>query len=148
MVRLCFFSFTHILAMLAILCSGTASAQDDNDIKDKVFIELNTVQTNAETCTLTFHIINGHAQELSKVIYETVLFDQSNQVNRLTLFDFGTLPAGRPRVRQFVIQGARCQDLGRVLINGAHECVGDGLEGDACISGLELRTRTPIEVAG
>lgn len=142
------FGFAAITAVFACLIVEQASAQDETEIKDSVFIELNAVKTNAEACTFTFQVINGHAQDLTQAIYEAVLFDQDGQVNRLTLFDFGALPSGRPRVRQFVLQGARCQDLSRVLINGAHECAGAGLAEDACISGLKLSTRTDIEVAG
>ena len=134
--------------LLAPLLSAPVFAQDEAEFKDKVLLELNSVQTNAEACTFTFQIINGHAEDIAKAVYETVLFDTEGTVDRLTLFDFGTLPAGRPRVRQFSIQGTRCEDLSRVLINGAHACESDGLGRDACESGLELNTRTSIEVAG
>ena len=73
-----------------------------------------------------------------------MLFDTSGQVDRLTLFDFGTLPAGRPRVRQFTVSGITCEGLGQILINGAHTCDAASLDDNACEAGLILmRTWVP-----
>ena len=113
-----------------------------------VSIELNAVKANETSCTLTFLALNGHAGQIDKVVYETVLFDTGGQVDRLTLFDFGTLPPGRPRVRQFSVAGVACDGLGQVLINGAHTCDAADLADDACEAGLILNTRTKIEVIG
>ena len=75
---------------------------------------------------------------------ETVLIDTAGRVERLTLFEFGALPDGVPRVRQFDIPGLACESLGRVLINGVSDCSA----GAACAEGLELTTRTDVEVIG
>lgn len=121
---------------------------DDTSIKDRVFLELNAVRSTEEACTFTFQVVNGHGSQITKAIYEAVLFDDKGQVDRLTLFDFGALPPGRPRVRQFAVQGVSCDGLGRLLINGAQTCDSDGLAPEACEADLELNTRTEIEVVG
>ena len=69
-------------------------------------------------------------------------------VERLTLFDFGGLPAARPRVRQFLIPDLDCASLSRVLINGAETCTGENLPQDACTRDLDLRSRTDMELVG
>lgn len=124
-----------------------APAQAD-EATASVSIELNAVKPSEGGCTLTFLARNGHASPIDKVVYETVLFDTSGQVDRLTLFDFGTLPADRPRVRQFTVSGIACEGLGQILINGAHTCDATDLDESACESGLILNTRTEIEVIG
>ncbi len=136
----------------AVLTAGltfatSAWAQDD-EVGEAVLIELNAVKSNEASCTLSFLALNGHPGPIEKVVYETVLFDASGQVDRLTLFDFGTLPPGRPRVRQFTLQGLMCDGLGKVLINGAHTCEAPGLPANACEADLILDTRTQIEVIG
>ncbi|WP_246252339.1 hypothetical protein [Parasulfitobacter algicola] len=83
-----------------------------------------------------------------KVVYEAVLFDKNGQVNRLTLFDFGSLPSQRPRVRQFAVPQMTCENLGRVLFNGASTCVGDGLDETLCDNGFLPSSRIDIEVLG
>lgn len=134
---------TVMAACLALASVGAVSAQD---AEPHLNVELNAAQQQDQGCKLSFLITNGHAEDITKAIFETVIFDAEGQVNRLTLFDFGTLPAGRPRVRQFVIPGAACDSIGQVLFNGANTC--DGAGPDACTKGLTLGSRTDIEVTG
>ncbi|WP_338550915.1 hypothetical protein [Roseovarius phycicola] len=136
-------------AMLAAgLTLATGALAQDDELGEAVLIELNAVKSNEASCTLTFLALNGHPAPINKVVYETVLFDASGQVDRLTLFDFGTLPPGRPRVRQFTLQGLTCEGVGKVLINGAHTCDAPDLDAAACEAGLIVDTRTNIEVIG
>lgn len=131
---------------LSVATPGLAS--DELDVGDHISVELNAHKTTETACTLTFMLINGHAAQIDKLVYETVLFDAGGQVDRLTLFDFGTLPHGRPRVRQFSVPGVTCEGLGKVLINGASTCDGADLPIGACEANLTLSTRTEIEVQG
>ena len=85
---------------------------------------------------------------VDKIIYEAVLFDTEGQVDRLTLFDFGTLPPARPRVRQFVVPQTTCEGLGRILFNGANACETGGSASGICDTGLLPTSRTSIEVLG
>ena len=68
-----------------------------------------------------------------------------------------TPPAGRPRVRQFVVPQAACDGLGQVLFNGAQTCEQPATANPAdtpaaalaaCDGALRLSTRTQIEVTG
>ena len=138
-----------ILASLLVATVGVAQADAEGEARgEAVVIELNTVKSNEGGCTLTFMVTNGHSHPIEKAVYETVLFDSAGQVDRLTLFDFGTLPAGRPRVRQFSVSSLACDELSRLLINGAHTCEAPDLADGACTAGLILETRTGIEVIG
>lgn len=138
----------RLFALATALLTGTTALAQDTDIGENVMIELNAVKPGDTACTLTFLVINGHPTQIEKAVYETVLFNAEGQVDRLTLFDFGTLPPGRPRVRQFSVPGLTCDNLGRVLINGAHACTAPGLDDKACATGLEVDSRTEIEVIG
>ncbi|MEL6467623.1 MAG: hypothetical protein AAFQ58_21875 [Pseudomonadota bacterium] len=123
-------------------------AADEVDLTGKVAIELNTVSDGEGSCTLTFMVTNGHSVGIDKLVFETVLFDANGAVDRLTLFDFGALPVGRPRVRQFAVPNLACGGLGRVLFNGLHTCEATGLEASACADGLVPTSRVEIEVLG
>jgi hypothetical protein len=136
------------VALGAGLCFATGAVAQDAGAGAAVAIELNAVKSNEGSCTLSFLVTNGHAGPIEKAVYETVLFDSAGQVERLTLFDFGALPSGRPRVRQFTITGVTCDGLSRVLINGANTCQAPDLAANACEAGLILGTRTGIEVIG
>lgn len=135
-----------ITAVLGLL--GTQTFAGETNLTGKIAIELNAVQTTDDACTLTFMITNGFEGSIDQLVYETVLFDTSGQVNRLTLFDFGALPPARPRVRQFAVPQITCGQLGRVLFNGANTCEGAGLVPDQCSAALVPTSRLKIEVLG
>ncbi|WP_102108370.1 hypothetical protein [Oceaniglobus roseus] len=131
---------------LCIALATTATAQDA--VEPHVSIELNALEAVDADCRISFVIRNGLASDISQAVYEVVLFDTAGRVERLTLFDFGTLPAARPRVRQFLVPGLACPTLGRMLVNGAETCDGAELPHDACTAGLDLLSRTDVEVLG
>lgn len=135
------------LAMALALLIGTAAGAQDSQ-GAHLSIELNALEPVEDACRISFLIQNGHPADIDSAVFEAVLFDAAGRVDRLTLFDFGALPAARPRVRQFVVPGLACPSLGRLLINGAQSCTGAGLPADACVRGLELRSKTDVEVLG
>lgn len=136
-----------LFATILTLVTSPLFAQE-TDLAGKISVELNAAQTTENSCTLSFLVINGLDKQIEKAVYETVLFNKDGQVDRLTLFDFGTLPPARPRVRQFALPHMSCDQLGRVLFNGASTCEGAGLDDGICGSGILPSSRTDIEVLG
>lgn len=126
---------------------ATPLSAQETDLEGHIGVELNAAETQEDSCKLTFVITNGLGKDVAAV-YETVLFKKDGQVDRLTLLDFGTLPFGRPRVRQFDVPNLHCENLGRVLFNGAHACTGDGIDASACETGLKPTTLTLVEMLG
>ncbi|WP_233270333.1 hypothetical protein [Chachezhania sediminis] len=106
-----------------------------------ITLELSAAQDRERSCLLSFLAQNGMSADIDSAVYEVVLFDASGAVSQLTLLDFETLPAGRPRVRQFAFPGKGCGDISRILINGAETCTGDGVDAGACTDGLDLNSR-------
>ena len=134
------------ISMCALAFLASPVSAQETDIAGKIALELNAEQTTDGACTLTFLITSGLTQPIDKVVYETVLFDTSGQVNRLTLFDFGALPPARPRVRQFAVPQLTCDQLGRVLFNGANTCEGEGLAADICDTGFAPTLHSCIDI--
>lgn len=134
---------TLCLAFCAISVAAQAAAEDG-----VLRVELNTAETTDTACRLSFLIENTHGTDITQAVYETVLFNADGAVNQLTLFDFGTLPTGRPRVRQFEVPGLACTDLSRLLINGASTCEAGELGADICTTTLSLSSRTSIALLG
>jgi len=131
-----------LCALACLVAAAPAPAQEET--APRLSLELNRVDALDGACRLTFMAENGLGADLDALSLETVLIDTEGRVERLTLFDFGALPAGIPRVRQFDIEGLACDSLGRVLINGVSDC--GGVEG--CGDALEFGTRTDVEVIG
>lgn len=134
--------------LCAVLAAALATPAFSEAPAPALGLELNTVSEAEGACRLTFLAENALGTDLDALVIEAVLFTTQGTVDRLTLFDFGALPAGRPRVRQFDLGGLSCDALGQVLVNGATECAGAGLAPGACIEALRLSTRTGVEVAG
>lgn len=127
--------------------AGVAVAQETPK-QDGLQIELNAAADVDGACRISFLVENRLGADLSETVFETVLFDADGAVERLTLFDMRDLPAGRPRVRQFQIEGIACTGIQRILFNGAQTCKGEGLDRGACMDGLGLTSRTEIELLG
>ena len=139
--------------MAAVAGIFPASAAEGTSGSASLGIELNSVAQEGAACRLVFVVENGMGVDLSAAVFETVLFDRDGRVVTLTLFDFGALPAGRTRVRQFDLAGTTCDDLGRLLLNGANACAADGdawaaITPESCAAALRWSSRTAIEVLG
>ncbi len=132
--------FAAILAALFFASVGTAQEAPEPSLT----VELNRIDQIEGACRLTFMVENAMGRDLDALAVEVVLFDPQGVVERLTLFEFGALPAGVPRVRQFDVPGLSCDGLGRVLVNGVAECPGDL----PCAAALEPSSRTDVEVIG
>ncbi len=134
--------WTGVAALAGVLLVTPAAAQTDVGLT--LGIELNRVDQIEAACRFTFLAENGMGTDLPALTVETVIIDVEGVVDRLTLFEFGGLPAGTPRVRQFDVPGLDCAQVGRVLINGVSDC--GGVEG--CAPALALSSRTGIELLG
>ena len=130
------------LSFLVLAASPPAGIAED--AAPALSLELNRIDPLEDACRLTFMAENGLGADLQGLALETVLIDTDGLVERLTLFEFGALPEGIPRVRQFDLPGLSCEALGRVLINGVAECGGTV----DCAGALKLGTRTEVEVIG
>lgn len=139
---------TPILWVAPLLVAAQVATAQEADISGRVSVELNASETLEQSCKLTFLITNGLVGAINRIVYEAVLFDPEGQVDRLTLFDFGALPVARPRVRQFVVPEVTCEELDRVIFNGADTCEGDGMAPDICETALLPSSRIGIEVLG
>lgn len=131
-----------VSAVVSVFVSSAAYAEST------LSIEVNTAQSVDNGCNLSFLIQNGMDLDLSSAIFETVILDTSGHVSQLSLFDLGTLPANRTRVRQFVMSGTQCDAIGHILFNGATACEGQDLTPQVCDKALSLTSRTHIEVSG
>ena len=85
---------------------------------------------------------------LDKAAFEVVLFDTEGLVERMTVFDFREVPGGKTKVRQFDLPGIDCGSVGSVLVNGAANCDGEGVEPGACMEGLKTRSQSGVEIEG
>lgn len=109
-----------------------------------IHLELNGAEASPAGCRLTFLIRNDLGAALERAAFEIVLFNGAGLVERLAVLDFKELPPGKTKVRQFDIPGADCARIGRVLVNDAVACEGEGVEAGACLRGLVTETKSTV----
>lgn len=132
-------------ALFLAVLAGPGVAQDSAPAG--LGIALNRLDKQGEACRLTFVADNAFAP-LDALVLETVMFDRAGQVAALTLFDFGTLPQDRRRVRQFDVAGLDCADLAQVLVNGVADCAGGDADAAGCAAALRVSSDLDdVEVA-
>ncbi|WP_339692270.1 hypothetical protein [Celeribacter baekdonensis] len=124
----------RLIPMTCALClsAGVAVAFD------APVVELNTATAAQDACRLTFTVTAPAG--LSALETQTVLFDQAGGVRAFTLFDFGTVPEGGLRVRQFDIPQTRCDDVGMILFNSVETCT--TFAGNACGGDISFTSRS------
>lgn len=136
------------MSLACVLALSGPALSNDKAPAPHLSLELNAMQQLEGTCRIVFLAENRLGTDLDALSYETVLINTEGVVDRLTLFDFQSLPEGRMRVRQFDLENAQCAGIGQVLINGAAACKGEGLAGGECIDKLTVSTKTDTEIAG
>ncbi|WP_306051226.1 hypothetical protein [Oceaniradius stylonematis] len=136
-----------LLQAVVLAVAGPASAEGQTP-DPSLSIEINKAEQLEATCRLVFMTHNGLGTDLAELSLETVLFDTEGGVERFTLFDFRDVPAGKMRVRQFDLPDTQCSNIGKVLINGASACTGEGLTGGECIEHLDATSRIDMEISG
>jgi len=133
---------------LTLLFPGLAAGEETKSEAPELSLELNAADLVGETCRLTFLLHNNLEVDVEQFTVETVFFSDKGQVVLLTLFDFGALPIGRPRVRQFQIPNVSCSGLSMVLVNGTDTCAGEGLSPAICERSMSVSSRTDIALEG
>ncbi|WP_282152209.1 hypothetical protein [Ruegeria atlantica] len=143
-----FFLRPALAAFCVSALPAVAIAQSEVAASEGLQIELNTVQDVENACRLTFVVENQTGTAIDEASFETVIFDASGSVVRLSLFNFRDLPTERPRVRQFDLPGMACSSVGKALINGTNACKVAGADSSICEDGLKLQSRTDVELIG
>lgn len=138
---------TLLLSAMLSAAAVTNGAAQDAAAKG-LEVELNGLAASQKGCVFTFVAVNGLAQDISKVSFEFVIFNEKGTVERLALLDFRDLPAGKSKVRQFDVPGIKCETVKNLLINDAPVCEGEGIEKSRCIDGIVTRSKATAGLEG
>lgn len=137
--------FPSLLAV-PLACLALASPAGAQDKQAPLALELNAASTEGEACKLTFVATNRSATALARADYELAIFDAQGIISSLTVLQFGPLAGGKTRVLQFNLPGLPCEEMTRIVVNGAPSCLdAAGGASDTCMSGLETSSRSAIQ---
>ena len=121
------------------LSPGTVSAAS-------LSIELNKVESRAESCTATVLIANRLGKTLDRFRLDIVLFDSDGVIFERLLIDLAPLPYDRTTVASFPLLAAKCSDISRILIKDVPACRPEGGGSVDCLSALVGNTRATIQI--
>ncbi len=138
----------QMFALCAALVAAGPAMPQEHQPDPILHIELNSISDIGGACRLSFLVESTFSVELENLVVETVVFTKGQEVERLTLFDFQSVPSARPRVRQFDLSDLPCANFGAILINGFETCEGKDIDASQCQDALRLDSRTEIEVLG
>lgn len=142
------FCATAALAVLFLvhpaIAQGTSSAPATPKAGHGFSIELNRATPTDSGCRLGFVTKNDLGSDLTKAAFEIVLFNPDGLIERLLVLDFGAMPQGRTKVREFNLSGSSCETIDRVLVNDVSACEGEGLAEGACAGGLTASSKNDI----
>jgi hypothetical protein len=139
---------TLLLSAMLSVAGITNVAAEEAAASKALEVELNALAGSQKGCLFTLLAVNGFAQDISKVSFEFVIFNDKGTVERLALLDFRELPAGKSKVRQFDVPGVKCETVKNLLINDAPVCDGEGLEKGRCMDGIVTRTKASAGLEG
>lgn len=139
---------TLLLSALMSAAAVSGAAAQEAAAAKGLDVELNALASSQKGCLFTFVAANGFAQNVSKVSFEFVIFNDKGTVERLALLDFRDLPAGKSKVRQFDVPGIKCEAVKNLLINDAPVCEGEGLDKASCMSGIATRSKAAAGLEG
>lgn len=130
------------LCVMVAVGHSPAAAQGE---AASISLELNAAQPSDKGCRFTFVVNNGLGKDLARAAYEIAIFNEAGVVDRLTVLEFKDLPAGKTKVTRFDLAGLDCAKTGRLLVNAATDCAGDGVDPAACMRSLKTQSRTGIK---
>ena len=132
--------FIFLINFLLIIPIVNAQ-ESQNDLE----LELNLLETNQNSCNMIFVVNNKVSFSLESLVLETVFFDDEGNVTLLTLFDYGEIPKLSMRVSQFEIPDKKCENIGKILINGIESCEFEKNNID-CKNIIAFKNKTQIEL--
>lgn len=142
MQKLLVTALAALTCLTTILTAPIAAAQS----AETIAIQLNEAATVGDACRLTFVIRNELPETVQALGLDLVMFDKSEGVSGYAAVDFGELPAGKTRVRQYDVAKGNCTEIARVLVNDIWACeIGAGTATD-CLPLLSPSSRSEIDL--
>ncbi|KXX65564.1 hypothetical protein [Marichromatium gracile] len=85
-------------------------------------VELNKLEQRADACVTYLVFGNRTAVDLTSLQLELVLFDDQGLIQQRLALEAAPLAAGKTSVKLFEVADTRCEQIGRILVNGIGAC--------------------------
>jgi hypothetical protein len=129
---------------LALASSSGRPALAEEAPARSLYLELNAAQPSDKGCRFTFVVTNDLGADLSAAAFELVLFNGEGVVDRLSVLEFRDMPKSKTKVSRFDLAGVNCSKIGRILVNSATQCAGEGIAASDCMKGIRTASKATI----
>ncbi len=142
------FFYLRLAVMVLVLFSafGLRAEEVKNTLSQTLFIELNALNQQQQSCRLSFVMKNNLNSAIEELAMEVVLFNQSQQVTSMLLIKSQKMPVRKTLVRQYSLKNTQCSSISQVLVNDVKVCRGQNLTGETCLQSLDLSSRTSAKL--
>ena len=131
------------LTLAALVAGNAPTNATDKAEPGAISLELNRIAGVQSGCQLSFVARNNLEQSITRASFEFAFFGSDGLLQRLTALDFRDLPAGKTKIRQFLLPDMKCDTLGRIVVNDEAAC--EGAPKGSCYGGLATSNRTNIQ---
>lgn len=132
--------------IMSVIGAGSVAAQESVDAAPAttIKVELNKLEEANNACRVTLLFENRDAAAYSELKLDLLLFDAAGVVTRRLAVDGAPLRATKTSVKLFEIDGLKCADIGRILLNDVTACKIKDVPSADCIDLIETASRTLI----
>ena len=142
------FLYLRLAVIMLALFSASGLRAEEGKAKQSqtLFIELNALNQQQQSCRLSFVMKNNLGAAIEELAMEVVLFNQSQQVTSMLLIKSQKMPIRKTLVRQYSLKNTLCSSISQVLVNDVKVCRGQNLTNETCLQSLDLSSRTSAKL--
>lgn len=126
-----------VAAALGVAALGAHAA-------DPVGVELNKLEPRDGGCRIYLVLENPGPRALEKLKLDLVMFDGKGVIQERLAVDVAPLEAGQTSVKVFGVDGLRCGEVGKVLLNDIMRCAVAGGGNGTCAAGVRVGSKAGI----
>lgn len=116
--------FASTRAALAVLTTAGALCSLPAFAASGVSVELNRLEPKDNSCQISIVVANAADKALDSLKLDLVFFDKQSVISKRLAVEAGPVRASKTSVKLFNAADAKCEDIGRVLLNDVTACGG------------------------
>jgi hypothetical protein len=125
-----------------VLGAGMAAAAEQADLT----LELNKLEPGEKGCRAYLVIDNRAEIAYAAFKLDLVLFRPDGVIGKRLLLDLAPIKSRKRTVKIFTIDDTPCDGVSSLLINDIAECRAESGPAENCLSRLELKSLSPVQL--
>jgi len=110
-------------------------------------LELNKLEPAENGCRMLMVVDNRSGTALSVIKLDLVFFQPDGVIGKRIVLDLAPVRASKRGVKAFDIDKLKCEGIGSILINDVLDCRADAGPVFDCLSHLQLKTLSNVELS-